>query len=65
MRPVAGIGRQYEAGDLARPGFIPTPKNLALAERAMREAVQFINECFNLGLVRWIEEPEPRDGRKL
>lgn len=54
-----GILMKKGSGYIMTPGFIQTPENLARADRAMREAVYFINECFNFGLVRWIEEPEP------
>jgi predicted transcriptional regulator len=53
-----GILMKTRGGYIMTPGFIQTPKNLALADRAMREAVHFINECFNFGLVRWVEEPK-------
>jgi predicted transcriptional regulator len=54
-----GILMKKDGGYIMTPGFIQTPKNLALADRSMREAVHFINECFNFGLVRWVDEPEP------
>ena len=53
-----GILMKKDGGYIMKPGFIQTPENLARADRAMREAVHFINECFNFGLVRWVEEPE-------
>jgi predicted transcriptional regulator len=48
-----------KGGYVMKPGFIQSPKNLALADRAMRETVQFINTCFSLGFVQWVEEPAP------
>jgi predicted transcriptional regulator len=53
-----GILTKAKGGYIMTPGFIQTPKNLALADRAMREAVHFINECFNFGLVRWVDDAE-------
>jgi predicted transcriptional regulator len=46
-----------EGGYVIKPGFVQSPKNLALAKRAMRETVQFINELFGLGLLQWVEKP--------
>jgi hypothetical protein len=55
-----GVLLKVKGGYVTRPGFVQTPANLALAERAMREAVHFINECFNFGLVELKEKPRPR-----
>lgn len=52
-----GILVATRGGYVLKPGFIQSPKNLALADRAMRETVQFINECFSLGFLQWVEEP--------
>jgi hypothetical protein len=52
-----GVLLKVRGGYVTRPGFVQTSANLALAERAMREAVHFINECFNFGLVEWKEKP--------
>lgn len=55
-----GVLLKVKGGYITRPGFVQTPENLALAERAMREAVHFINECFAFGLVDWIEKPRSK-----
>jgi hypothetical protein len=55
-----GVLLKVKGGYVTRPGFVQTPGNLVLAERAMREAVHFINECFNFGLVEWIDKPRPK-----
>lgn len=57
-----GVVVMKPGGYVLKPGFIQSPKNLALAERAMRETVQFINECFTLGLLEWIDGPPSRNG---
>lgn len=41
-----------------KPGFIQRPENQAVVERAMRDTMQFMNDCIKLGLVRWIDESE-------
>jgi predicted transcriptional regulator len=53
-----GILMKKDRGYIMTPGFMQTPENLARADRAMREAVHLINECFNFGLVRRVEESE-------
>jgi predicted transcriptional regulator len=40
------------------PGFIQREENQVRVERAMRDSLQFMNDCIKLGLVRWVEEPE-------
>ncbi len=52
-----GMLVKTEGGYVLKPGFIQSPKNLALADRAMRETVQFINACFSQGFVDWVEPP--------
>jgi hypothetical protein len=42
-----GILVMTEGGYVMKPGFIQTPKNLA------------INECLSLGFLDWVEEPAP------
>jgi predicted transcriptional regulator len=41
-----------------KPGFIQRPENLAVVERAMRDTLQFMNDCVKLGLVSWVDEAE-------
>lgn len=64
-----GILVMTDGGYVLKPGFIQSPRNLALVDRAMRETVQFINECLSLGLLELVEEPATprprgRRGRK-
>jgi len=40
------------------PGFIQQPENIEAVTRGMRYAMQFMNDCARLGLIRWIDEPE-------
>jgi len=55
-----GVLLKVKRGYVTKPGFVQTAKNIALAERAMREAVHFINECLNFDLVQWVVPPPPR-----
>jgi predicted transcriptional regulator len=41
-----------------KPGFIQQPESMEIIERAMRDALQFMNDCVTLGLVRWVDEAE-------
>jgi predicted transcriptional regulator len=41
-----------------KPGFIQQPEPLELVEYGMRDALQFMNDCVTLGLVRWVDEAE-------
>jgi DNA-binding transcriptional regulator YhcF (GntR family) len=40
-----------------KPGMPQQPENLAAAESAMRDTLQFMNDCLSLGLVRWVDRP--------
>jgi predicted transcriptional regulator len=43
---------------VVKPGFIQQPENLELVDRGMRYALQFMNDCVKLGLVRWVDDAE-------
>jgi predicted transcriptional regulator len=52
------IVEKTRGGYVFKPGFIQKPENLDLVERGMRDALQFMNDCVKLGLVRWVDETE-------
>jgi DNA-binding transcriptional regulator YhcF (GntR family) len=53
-----GVIAEKERGRYVfKPGMAQSPENLAAAERAMRDALQFINDCLSLGLVHWVDRP--------
>jgi len=53
-----GVTTEKERGRyVIKPGFAQKPENLAAAERAMRDTLQFMNDCLSLGLVRWVDRP--------
>lgn len=53
-----GVITEKERGRyVIKPGVAQKPENLAAADRAMRDALQFMNECLSLGLVRWVDRP--------
>jgi DNA-binding transcriptional regulator YhcF (GntR family) len=53
-----GVIAEKERGRyVIKPGFVQRPENLAAAERAMRDTLQFMNDCVALGLVRWVDHP--------
>jgi DNA-binding transcriptional ArsR family regulator len=39
------------------PGVPQRPENLAAADHAMRDTLQFMNDCLSMGLVRWVDRP--------
>ncbi len=41
-----------------KPGYIQQPESMEVIERAMRDSLQFMNDCVALGLVRWVDEAE-------
>ena len=41
-----------------KPGVAQRPENLAAVERAMRDTLQFMNDCLSLGLLRWVDHPK-------
>ena len=53
-----GVITEKERGRyVIKPGVAQKPENLAAADRAMRDALQFMNDCLSLGLVRWVDRP--------
>ncbi|HTE81000.1 MAG TPA: hypothetical protein VK634_09965, partial [Reyranella sp.] len=53
-----GVITEKERGRyVIKPGMPQRPENLAAAESAMRDTLQFMNDCLSLGLVRWVDRP--------
>ena len=40
-----------------KPGFAQTPQHLAVIEHAVRDAIQFLNDCLRVGLVNLSQDP--------
>jgi hypothetical protein len=54
-----GVIVEKERGTyVVKPGFIQQPENLEVVDRGMRYALQFMNDCVRLGLVRWVDDAE-------
>ena len=41
-----------------KPGHIQQPEMTDIIEHAMRDTLQFMNDCVKLGMVRWVDEAE-------
>jgi DNA-binding transcriptional ArsR family regulator len=53
-----GVITEKERGRyVIKPGTPQRPENLAAADTAMRDTLQFMNDCLSLGLVRWVDRP--------
>ena len=52
------IAEKTRGSYVFKPGFIQRAENQARIERGMRDTLQFMNDCINLGLVRWVDEGE-------
>ena len=52
------IVEKTRGGYVFKPGHIQKPENLELIDRGMRDALQFMNDCVKLGLVRWVDETD-------
>ena len=50
------ITEQSRGRYVVKPGFVQKAEHLAIFESGMRDAVQFMNGCVALGLVRWSGE---------
>jgi predicted transcriptional regulator len=52
------VVEKTRGGYVMKPGFIQTPENMDIVDRGMRDALQFMNDCMKLGLVRWNDETD-------
>jgi predicted transcriptional regulator len=53
------IAEKTRGSYVFKPGFIQQDDNQERIERGMRDTLQLMNDCINLGLVRWVDEGEP------
>lgn len=52
------IAEKTRGAYVFKPGFIQQDENQARIERGMRDTLQFMNDCINLGVIRWVDEGE-------
>lgn len=53
------IAEKTRGSYVFKPGFIQQDEHQSRIERGMRDTLQFMNECINLGVIRWVDEGEP------